>query len=337
MQGSSQKKQRKKTCLSEADLYGISELMNNGFSFQDAIGIATTKKNESVMAGIKEQLCTGIEGENVIAQYLSAQFLGYFQGFIQYMPLKDTLTAILQITASEREQKEELIKGILYPFLLFLGVNAGVLLFNSYVLPVMMHMMASFQYADAGIQQAQIILNGFSWSVFIGLFVLLLMAVYCLQRKHIVATYHFVQRYFPDGLFVKYASSQFCRFYLECVRRNLATRESFAILKQLDQKPFVKDIAAQLDQSLNQGKEMITAVKETHTESALIRIFKIAIYGSSCVEMLEGYLHMVSRRTVHEIHQFSVLMQCISYAAVAMIIVLVYQVLLMPIQMMQTL
>lgn len=329
--------QSEKICLHDGDLSAISDLMNNGFSFQDAAGIARTKQNQRTMIILEEKLKEGRDGENVIGAYLPAQYAGYFSGFIQYMPLKDALSAILQIVSSERKQKEELIKGILYPCLLFLGVNAGVLLFNSCVLPMMIQMMASFQYDASAVSMIQNILNLFSSIIFLGILIASVMAWYFLRPSQRIKTYHWIAARFPEALIVKCASSQFCRFYLECVKRKVATRESLLILKNLHQKPFVQDIARTLDILLNQGEGITGAVQQAAAESAFVRIFEIAVYASNCEEMMEGYLDMVQKRTEDEIHHFSRIIQCISYAAVAVVIALVYQVLLMPIQMMQTL
>jgi type II secretory pathway component PulF len=319
------------------DLQAVSDLMMNGFSFQDALQIAKTKQNENLIDEILRHLSNGEQGETVIAKYLSPSCYAYFIGFIQYMPLKDTLSSILHIMEQEKKQKEDLIKGMLYPSLLFLGVNAGVLLFNSCVLPVMIHMMSSFQYANQTILMTQHVLSILSKCTLLGIAAGCIIMTYCLQSSHVIHTYHWIEKKLPDALLVKYASSQFCRFYLECIKRNLPTRESLLILKTMVQKPLVKDIAEQLDTLLSAGQEMSEAVAQSSAESALVQIFHIAVYASNCETMMEGYLHMVQERTVHEIQLFSRIVQGISYSAVALIIVLVYQVLLMPISMMQTL
>lgn len=311
--------------------------MKNGFSFQDALSVIQTRKNSNTVAKISAELKEGKTSEAVLSTYLNMQYKGYFMGFIQYMSLSDTLAAILLITAAEKKQKEELLKGIFYPSLLFLGVTIGVLVFDACVLPVMTNMMASFQYENTTITVTQNCLDFLCKGILILLLISTAVLGYCLQKNQLLKTYHWISKYVPDALLVKYASTQFSRFYLECLKRKIPTKEALSILKQMKQKPLVQDIAEQLDSHLRDGIQMNEAMAETTTESAFVRIFQISLYASNCEDMLEGYLHMVQERTSSEIRFFSRTVQGISYSAVGIVIVLVYQVLLMPIQMMQTL
>ncbi|MCH3961182.1 MAG: type II secretion system F family protein [Solobacterium sp.] len=327
----------KRTCLTESDLSAAADLMNNGFSFQDALAIAETKENRQIVHAIQLELAQGKEGENILLQYLPEQYAGYFAGFIQYMSMKDTLTAVLAIQQSEKKQKEEIIRGMLYPSLLFIGVNTGVLIFNAFVFPVMMQMMSSFSYQDPSIQIVQKMVSFAADGVLILLGISILLMLVFLQKKHIVSTYRWIQQKKEDALLVKFASADFIRFYLACMKRGIATKEALSILKDLKQKPLVSEIASQLDASLQEGMELAEAAEKSTAESALVRIFHIAVYASNCQELLQGYLNMVSQRTEHEIQVYARMVQLFSYSAVAAVIVSVYQVLLMPIQMMQTL
>lgn len=327
----------KKTCLTESDLSAAADLMKNGFSFQDALSIAETKENRQTVQAILLELAQGKEGESILPQYLPKQAAGYFAGFVQYMSMKDTFTAVLAILHSEKKQKEELVKGMLYPSLLFIGVNAGVLLFNAFVFPVMMQMMSSFSYQDTSLQIVQKAVSYTADTVLILLFISIIVIIAALQKKNIVSTYHWIQQRKEDALLVKFASADFIRFYLACMKRGIATKEALTILKDLKQKPLVSEIASQLDASLQEGMAFAEAAEKSTAESALVRIFRIAVYASNCEELMEGYMNMVSRRTEHEIAVYARIVQMFSYSAVAAVIVSVYQVLLMPIQMMQTL
>ena len=331
------KKAQGRNCFSEGDLCALSDLMNNGFSFQDALSVSLTPKNQNVIHSVKVQLEQGKQGEQILVQYLNHQYQGYFKGFIQYMNMKDTLSTVLSIMQAEKKQKEELIKGMLYPSLLFIGVNIGVVIFNSSILPVMTNMMSSFQYENTSVTLVQNIISVISMITLLSLTIAAAVLFYCLQPSHLVSTYCLIQKRHPQSLIVKYASADFSRFYLECVKRKIATRKSLLILKGLKQKPLVQYIASQLDASLNAGIALNEALETSTVEEPLVKIFHIAVFASNCQAMMEGYLKMVSERTKREIQIYTKIVQCISYSAAALIIVLVYQVLLMPISMMQTL
>ena len=62
---------------------------------------------------------------------------------------------------------------------------------------------------------------------------------------------------------------------------------------------------------------------------------KTAVYSSDCERMLEGYLEMTRVRTETQIRRFSRTVQFVSYLMIGIMIVLMYRLLLMPINMMQ--
>ena len=62
---------------------------------------------------------------------------------------------------------------------------------------------------------------------------------------------------------------------------------------------------------------------------------KTAVYSSDCERMLEGYLEMTRVRTETQIRRFSRTVQFVSYLMIGIMIVLMYRLLLMPVNMMQ--
>lgn len=311
--------------------------MHNGFSFKDAIKIAQTNQNITLVQQIQKDLEEGKEGDETFVQHLPSRYRGYFHGFIQYMTLKDTIHTVLAIQKAEKEQREELMKGLLYPSLLFIGVNIGLLMFNTFVFPVMIHMMQGFSYENQSIVLVQKTLGIFANIILFLLVIGISTLIVSLQQRNVVGTYHWVMKRKPDALLVKYASVDFSRFFLECLKKGMATKETLSILKNIEQKPLVQELAKQLDTLLDAGTSFSLATQMFHVESSLIRILQLAVYASNCCELMEGYLQMVKKRTANEIRMYGRIVQCISYSAVGLIVILVYQVLLMPIQMMQTL
>ena len=104
---------------------------------------------------------------------------------------------------------------------------------------------------------------------------------------------------------------------------------------QLPNRPVVSYIAANLDASMRQGESLEEAADTALLESSLSRFMKTAVYSSDCERMLEGYLEMTRVRTETQIRRFSRTVQFVSYLMIGIMIVLMYRLLLMPVNMMQ--
>ena len=61
------------------------------------------------------------------------------------------------------------------------------------------------------------------------------------------------------------------------------------------------------------------------------------MFSSSSEEMLEGYLQMVEIRKQQAIKRYSTYIQLISYSVIAIVLIFVYQILMMPMTMLQNL
>lgn len=310
--------------------------MDNGFSLQDAMNLIDVKEKKESFQSIRRRLLHGEQLSDFFAEYLPKSYSTYFSGFIQWLPFLESLLLTSRIRTKEIEQTKAMIKGMIYPMILLLGVLAGILVFNTTVLPEMLSMMSGFGLeGDSYKKAAEVITISTKVFVVIAGFSVLV-AMIALSKRNIVKTYQLLSRILPDSILAGSASSDFARFYLECVRMKIPTRESLSILKNIQEKPLVQFIAQELDSSLQQGKAMEKAIDSPYVEKALSRFFRIAIYASNCEQMLEGYLKMVQMRSEVRIKRFTKVVQCCAYLTIGIVVIFVYQILMMPMTMIQT-
>ena len=78
---------------------------------------------------------------------------------------------------------------------------------------------------------------------------------------------------------------------------------------------------------------MQDAMKIVRVEQALLRFFSTACQSSSTQEMMDGYLKMTDLRTMKRISRFTTAVQLVSYGVVGIVVIAVYQVLMLPMQM----
>ena len=234
-----------------------------------------------------------------------------------------------------RRSQNELLKGLLYPVLMMAGMLMASAIFSLTILPAMISLLEGFHLQDQSyaIMKKAIPLTAVTVLIIFGIAVII--TFIATRKRHIVASYRFLLRFFRDSLPVQIASRNFTRFFLECVRQKLSTIQCMDILMQLPNRPVVSYIAANLDASMRQGESLEEAADTALLESSLSRFMKTAVYSSDCERMLEGYLEMTRVRTETQIRRFSRTVQFVSYLMIGIMIVLMYRLLLMPINMMQ--
>lgn len=321
--------------MDKTNTEGIVSLMENGFSLQDAMEVLQDQKSKSVFMKIREHLQKGENVSDFFAMYLPGQYAGYFSGFIRFMPFTESLSLSMHILEKEKKNREKLIRGILYPLLLMLGMSAGIFVFNLIVLPKMLSLMEGFHMETTGYAHVQSLLQIMTTVICLLVFSGMIAAAYCLQKSRIKGTYRLVARKMPNSLLVQIASRDFIRFFLECIERESSTYNALQALKTIEQKPLVGMIAAELDQALMAGKSFAEAVHCQYVEEKLEKFFRIAILSEDCAKMLQGYLDMCDTRLNQQIKRFSTIVQLCSYLIIGFVLIMVYRILMMPMSMLQ--
>lgn len=326
-----------KNILRKEDCEAIAKLLESGFSIKDALVVLKEKENEKAFDEIMHRLNNGESLHTFFYLYCPKSYVVLFEGMSQCMPFLDSLLTCIEMHQAIEKSQKQIIDGMLYPTLLFLGMAVGMYLFNALILPNMITLLMGFQLETNHLLWMHKAIQWIAKLLLWGIVLLFLIVMTALEKKHIVNTYCFVAKRFPDSILVHSVSAMFARFFLECLKRNVSTQNTLHILSQVKQQPCVSYIAKEIDGHLMQGETLIEAIQKTHIEKALLRFLKIAVFSSSSEEMLKGYLQMVEIRKQQAIKRYSTYIQLISYSLIAIVLIFVYQILMMPMTMLQNL
>lgn len=321
--------------LSKETLTAIAALMDNGFSLQQTFSILEDDSVKDIFAKIRSRLEKGEAISDFLCEYTPAVYGRYLSGFLMYMPFYHALSLSIRIADDDDRNQNELLKGLLYPVLLMAGMLSAASVFSLTILPAMISLLEGFHLHDQSYALMKTAIPAASLTI-LGLLAAAAAAALIMTRpKHIVSSYCFCLRFFRDSLPVQIASRNFTRFFLECLRRKVPTIQCMDILQHIPGRPVVSYIASCLDEDMKQGASLEKAADSRLLESSLSRFMKTAVYASDSEKMLEGYLEMTRLRTETQIRRFSRTVQFISYLLIGILIVLMYRLLLMPMNMMQ--
>jgi hypothetical protein len=309
--------------------------MENGFSFTDTLQILKTKRNERRITQVLEKLEQGQTFKEAFSLLLPHCYRRYFNNFIRYLPVLESMRISVELATHEEKMKQKMMKDMVYPVVMLFVMFIGMYLFNGFVFPQMMTLMTSFEINVSSYYFLRSLIQLLSWLVTILFVVGMLLWVVFQEPNRKCWLYRVLVKYVPDSLMVQKASAEFARYFLECVRVRISTKQTMKILLDMKEKPLVRLIAQELNDALSKGESFEVTLHTPFVEHALQQFFQIALHGSNCEKMLEGYLVMNQQRHIKQVRIFTRSVQLSCYGAIGLILLVVYQILMLPMQMLQ--
>ena len=325
----------KNTHFDKLECQGIVSLMENGFSFTDTLQILKTKRNERRITHVLEKLEQGQTFKEAFSLLLPHCYRRYFNNFIRYLPVLESMRISVELASHEEKMKQKMMKDMVYPVVMLFVMFIGMYLFNGFVFPQMMTLMTSFEINVSSYYFLRSLIQLLSWLVTILFVVGMLLWVVFQEPNRKCWLYRVLVKYVPDSLMVQKASAEFARYFLECVRVRISTKQTMKILLDMKEKPLVRLIAQELNDALSKGESFEVTLHTPFVEHALQQFFQIALHGSNCEKMLEGYLVMNQQRHIKQVRIFTRSVQLSCYGAIGLILLVVYQILMLPMQMLQ--
>ncbi|MCR5230583.1 MAG: type II secretion system F family protein [Solobacterium sp.] len=323
--------------MSEEDLEALAALTCSGFTLQEAMNLAENRKNQECFRRIRTLLESGRSPSDFLGMFVPYVYRCFLQRFLKVLPFSQSLSLALEIVKQDRKLKKEYRKGLYYPVMLFGLTIAGIALFNELCFPPLLSMMKEFSRDNTGLQGVRMFLRIFCILVSAVSLLFLIIFLFFTDKKHQVRGYALFQKIFPDSVITQYISRQFVFFFRQCIRRNISTRETMQILMNTTEKPVISVIAQKIDQSLKSGKSFENALDTPFLDTALCRLLKIAVYSSDMENMLDGYLEIAQQQAERKCRRITYAVQLLSYASIGLILILVYQILMLPLQIISSL
>ena len=322
------------TLLERLDCEGIQKLMENGFTLQEAMNLLENRKNRIVFQSIRNSLENGEGISKAFHKCCPRVYRHYFEGFILYLPFLKSLTLSMRTVEAEEQQKKQLEKGLMYPCGMLFATVAGMIVFNELCIPPLVSMMKGFQVSMGGFQNFHQIVRIVSVIVTVFLILSAGILIWFNQEANLVNGYRIARKILPNSFLIQYASMDFIRFYLECIKMGIHTRECLQIIQSIDHKPLIGFLAHEMEHELMNGEKFETAAESPYLDEALSRFMKIAVYSSDMERMLDGYLLMCRDRIQRQCRKMTRIIQLLSYSSIGLILILVYQLLMLPLMVM---
>ena len=133
-----------------------------------------------------------------------------------------------------------------------------------------------------------------------------------------------------DALFKGYASYQYSQYMGLLIRRSVSTRRSLELMASIKGKPMMKFLARRINEGLEAGKEMADALKDSFLDEKFSSVCCLGLLTDSFEDALNTYDQLYEKRLKRNIRRCALFIQCIAYAGIGMVIVMIYSAMLMP-------
>ena len=321
---------QKPILLDRFDCEGIASLAANGFTLGECLEILEDENNEKCFRLIREHLEKGEEAGGVFSTYCPKRLSPYVSGFMRTLPFSEALPLAVMMSEAGRKSAGQYFSKTAYPAFLFLMMLVGSLCFTEICFPALTGMLEGFRTDISVFSAAAGIIRTASIITLTALLFLTGFILYCLQEEKQAAVY---QRFAGRRWFrvvVEYASSQFIVFYTQCLKMNLHTRDCVAVIRTMKHHPVISWMAQVLDEALLQGERFDRAMHQKAFDPVLYRFLKIASQSDDASVMMDSYLQMANQRMLKKCRRFSALIQMCAYTGCGILLIIVYQILMLP-------
>lgn len=324
---SSKKKQLGTYLLNEKQWEHLYLLMHHGYPFSIALK-ELVKEDHPILLALKN----GVSMEQILRQG-KGYFYTHLSFFFHVTSLEEAILCALEMKQWERSVFSLLGKKLAYP--LFVLVSAYVLLFFfSYA--ILPQMIQSFETIEA--QGMFFLIGCMQLLVYAScLFLILLFLGFLIVHKskpYRLKWYHFAMR---TKLLQSWCSYQLSGYLITLNKKGISTQHSFAFLKNHCKQETVTICSAWIEEQLKQG---IAFQEVIQTCPFLSKNIKQHFFIGQKINQMETFLSMYMEQQKEEwlqqIKKWTVYIQLFSYGFVALLVILVYQMMLLPLSMLET-
>lgn len=307
----------------------LAELLKNGYPFLDALSFLGV---ESKL--LQKQLEDGVDITTLVWKQQKGRFFQHLQFFIRISDLANAITCSMNLLHFETGLRKTLMKKTAYPLFILLFAYGMLIFFSSYIIPQMLYSFA----LDDTLFNLRALMKGIQ--VLCNVIALLgiisgIGACYLKQHKHLRRL--FLLKILPYCQVLRdYNAYIFAGYLCELESQGVSTRTAMSYLKEIRQESvfahFIQDVIYQLENG-------IALLDIFETSPLLNEGFRLAFRIGSSTDNLEirlpAFMKQQEHMWEHKIKKIGIIIQCIAYSLVGIVVFVVYQIMLIPLSMLE--
>lgn len=273
--------------------------------------------------------------ETIFLQHQHGAFYDHLRFFLRITSLADAIDAAIQMKGFEQTIKKKLIKQTSYPILLFVMALATLYVFSVFIIP---QLMQSFDMETSN-PALLMITKGLEYGA-----IFLIVLVICLVLFLVACMRNGVLRYRVGKQLLRITSfpADVCSYTLagyliQLQTQGVATQAAFQFLTEVKKDSWFTHCVQDLTKALEAGSDVCDAYKEQpFIDDGFLKSWQIGVYTQQMTSALDDFMKRQENSWFRLVKTIGVGIQCGAYTFVAIMVLLVYQIMLVPMQILET-
>lgn len=284
----------------------------------------TFKDHESILKSLES-------GQSLVSILCSPAGV-YFQildALSQILPLKEAIQCASSLEKAGKRKAMRFLAKMAYPISLFIFSYLMVTFFESSILPSMQ----SFTQAEnfLGIQLIKWFLS--FWLILGCIGIVLLLILNCSKELRVYAVSNLFNKI---PIFKAMMTWQFSCALSACLGHGISTERTLKTLCLIQDHSYIQYYAQSLQEQLKQGCTIVESLQNIGVDETFLHYYLIGSRSNNLQAMLDLYQRKTEKRIDLAIKKISIWIQVLSYFSVGAVVLIVYQVMLLPMELLNT-
>lgn len=314
----------------------LADLLKNNSSLHDSLTIINELFPYSNASKVQELIK---EGQSLTASFKlftkDQLFIEFFDFYLQTSSVHEAIEKALIISQKKSQLKNTLVKSLIYPSMLILGILFFSIVATFFIQPQFNNFMMSFNIQRTILNT--IVLNMlFCMPIILCLSIVIIIGwsiyfIYFLKSNKFTQIKWWLKIPLFKQCLQKYISLKFCLFYKELIYLNNDLKTITEILHNKVEDELIKMIIYEIKQELIQGKHIEhIIVHQDIFEDYFKLIFKLSLHHSYPYQMLNQYYTTTLNLIDLRLKQFISFLVTSIYAFVGIYVVGIYLGMIVP-------
>lgn len=311
------------------DWTNLAKLLKQGISIKEA---TVFMDDHSKIPSLLEQ---GMTIEHILCADQQGVFYTHLRFFLSIASLADAIMSALDMEAFEKNMMKALKKQIAYPLFILIFSFLILYLFSSMVLPQLMSSFDLKQENEALMFTVVLLEQTVNVCCLFAVAVLLLTLA---AKKNDSIRFWIYKRMKWTNVPKDMISYRIAGYFIQLIHHGIATKDAFSFLSQFKDGSLIAHCAKQMKIELEQGKELLEILKHNDwINDSFYHTWRIGIHTKDMKEALVQMMRRQEAAWSHQIKTITILIQVFAYGFVGILVLIMYQIMLIPLQLMETL
>ena len=310
----------------------IETLLGQNRPFSDCLLLVRNRKNSEVVDYVLSRLKIGDCIEDILLSFkdpVCKQLVFY----ISFIPMHEALRIAIDMVTFEKEIKKSLSKALVYPCFLIVFSTLILFLFSYVILPTLVSMI------DVGNHMVIVVISIMNKVIIVFYIVVVIFVsifMFCYFQKRILSFWKIMHVLHCDFILQKYTTYVFSQYLFVLLSHGVSTKRSMEILSRFEDKPLVQFVGKLLDEQLLQGVSFSSVMHNEFLDNTFCMICQLGYQTNTFIHSLVEYKEVIEMWLRNSIQKLSIGIQFVAYGCIGMIVILVYQIMLLPLSLFES-